>query len=187
VITGGLTNRLYKAESSNGSRSVLVRVYGENTEITVDRSTELQILGFVTKHGFGAEVRRPDSKTISLLSEQVLGLFGNGRLEQFLESRPLGIDDVRHPSAMSKIAKKISDLHSLAPNITTPQPGIMQGIRGYFAYVKDTQFTDETSKKQFEELFDLEKIKNAIRKAETQCASIASPILLCHNDLLPGK
>ncbi|KAJ2683390.1 hypothetical protein GGH99_004378 [Coemansia sp. RSA 1285] len=41
------------------------------------------------------------------------GIFGNGRLEEFLESTTLTKDDIRHPSTSKHIARRMCELHSL--------------------------------------------------------------------------
>eukprot|EP00210_Caulerpa_lentillifera_P004351 g4149.t1 len=170
VVEGGLTNFLFKAESQNGGRPVLIRVFGENTELTVDRLNEFRILEFASRNGFGA---------------QLLGFFGNGRLETFIDSRRFGVDDMCHPAAVPKIAKKMSDFHNLRPDITSPRPGILHCINDYFAKAEQIRFDDVAKQKKFEEKFDFQQIKRAIQEAERQCASMTCPIVLCHNDLVP--
>eukprot|EP00210_Caulerpa_lentillifera_P004353 g4151.t1 len=112
-------------------------------------------------------------------------IFGNGRLETFIDSRRFGVDDMCHPAAVPKIAKKMSDFHNLRPDITSPRPGILHCINDYFAKAEQIRFDDVAKQKKFEEKFDFQQIKRAIQEAENQCASMTCPIVLCHNDLVP--
>lgn len=55
VISGGITNTLYKM-SHQEHDPLLIRVYGENTEILIDRNYEIHILKQLNDYGFGAKV-----------------------------------------------------------------------------------------------------------------------------------
>ena len=58
-IGGGITNVLLKVEAPKGAGidSVIVRVFGDNTEIYIDREREIQVLLRLNEAGFGAQAR----------------------------------------------------------------------------------------------------------------------------------
>jgi hypothetical protein len=65
-IQGGITNLLWKVEC--GPRAALVRVYGENTEVMIDRQLECVLFAELSRRGFGPQLH---------------GLFANGRVEGY--------------------------------------------------------------------------------------------------------
>ncbi|KAI9502316.1 hypothetical protein GGI25_006137 [Coemansia spiralis] len=79
-------------------KKYLLRVYGTGVDEFLSRTKELYWLSQLTSLGFGP---------------QLYGIFGNGRLEEFLESTTLTKDDIRHPSTSKHIARRMCELHSL--------------------------------------------------------------------------
>lgn len=56
-VSGGITNQLLKLSPSDHQKSVLVRIFGENTDIVIDRKAEEIVSLQLYKAGFGAEVQ----------------------------------------------------------------------------------------------------------------------------------
>ncbi|KAL2822347.1 kinase-like domain-containing protein [Aspergillus cavernicola] len=113
-LSGALTNAVYKVtppqnipppRAEDGSYTLiprrpppklLLRIYGPQVDHLIDRENELQIL------------RRLGRKNIG---PKVLGTFNNGRFEEYLEARPLTAKELRDPSTMKQIAKRMRELH----------------------------------------------------------------------------
>jgi hypothetical protein len=58
-IGGGITNVLLKVEApaDSGVESAIVRVFGDNTDMYIDREREIQVLLRLNEAGFGAQAR----------------------------------------------------------------------------------------------------------------------------------
>ena len=58
-IGGGITNVLLKvaAPGHSGLDSAIVRVFGDNTDMYIDRDREIQVLLRLNEAGFGAKAR----------------------------------------------------------------------------------------------------------------------------------
>ncbi|KAJ2336311.1 hypothetical protein GGI00_000905 [Coemansia sp. RSA 2681] len=76
----------------------LLRVYGTGVDEFLSREKELYWLNQLTSLGFGP---------------RLYGIFGNGRLEEFLESTTLTKVDIRDQSTSKHIARRMCELHSL--------------------------------------------------------------------------
>ncbi|KAJ2639570.1 hypothetical protein GGF44_002662, partial [Coemansia sp. RSA 1694] len=76
----------------------LLRVYGTGVDEFLSREKELYWLSQLTSLGFGP---------------RLYGIFGNGRLEEFLESTTLTKVDIRDQSTSKHIARRMCELHSL--------------------------------------------------------------------------
>lgn len=92
----------YSIPSSSITKRVppklLLRVYGPQVENLIDRKSELNILARLSRRNIGPNL---------------LGIFANGRFEQFLDAITLTKDDVRHPDVSIQIAKRMRELHDL--------------------------------------------------------------------------
>ncbi|KAL2853394.1 kinase-like domain-containing protein [Aspergillus pseudoustus] len=113
-LSGALTNAVYRVippqnipppRAEDGSYTLvprkpppklLLRIYGPQVDHLIDREKELQIL------------RRLGRKNIG---PKVLGTFNNGRFEEYLDARPLTPKELRDPSTMKQIAKRMRELH----------------------------------------------------------------------------
>ncbi|KAK7208542.1 kinase-like domain-containing protein [Myxozyma melibiosi] len=75
---------------------LLLRVYGPNTSQIIDRATELAVLKRLAARNIGP---------------RILGIFTNGRFEQFLKATTLTKEDIRKPEVSRGIAKRMRELH----------------------------------------------------------------------------
>ncbi|CAN0312635.1 unnamed protein product, partial [Hapterophycus canaliculatus] len=73
ALTGGMTNAVFRCSKPSGdNQTVLLRVYGQGTEMFFKREDELRAFKLLAERGFGP---------------RLLSTLGNGRVEQFLEGR----------------------------------------------------------------------------------------------------
>ncbi|KAJ2714393.1 hypothetical protein H4R19_001753 [Coemansia spiralis] len=115
-LSGAMTNCVYMVAVAGrhigrGGREMpakyLLRVYGTGVDEFLSRENELYWLRQLSALGFGP---------------RLYGIFGNGRLEEFLESTTLQKEDLRHPSTSKHIARRMSELHALV-SYYRPFPG----------------------------------------------------------------
>ena len=112
-IQGGITNRLYRLEpvafvraedgGDDALRSlppgVIVRVYGDNTELLIDRQKDIENFVALSQQKFGVKL---------------LGLFKNGRIEEYFnDSITLAPSDLCKPHLTDLIAKELCKMHLL--------------------------------------------------------------------------
>lgn len=102
-ILGALTNSIYKIEYKNHSSglvlpALLLRVYGKNLDSIIDRESELKTLIKLSQKRIGP---------------RLLGIFSNGRFEQFLEGYvTLTKDQIRDEVISQMIGRRMKDLHT---------------------------------------------------------------------------
>ncbi|KAI9886028.1 MAG: hypothetical protein M1823_002195 [Watsoniomyces obsoletus] len=75
---------------------LLLRIYGPQVDYLVDREVELRILKRLARKSIGP---------------RVLGIFSNGRFEEYFHARTLAPEDIRHPDISKQIAKRMRELH----------------------------------------------------------------------------
>src|ERR1043165_5352320 len=91
-VSGALTNCVFfVTKLLQNRKKVLLRVYGNGVDQLCNRQKELDFL-----------------KELSILNigPKLLGIFANGRFEEYLESKPLTKDDLRTPSTSRHIAER---------------------------------------------------------------------------------
>ncbi|KAH8193746.1 hypothetical protein TruAng_012087 [Truncatella angustata] len=104
-LSGALTNAVYVVsppkditdKSEPGKKTpakLLLRVYGPQAEI--DRENELNVLRRLARKKIGP---------------RMLGIFENGRFEQFFDAVTLTPADIRDPETSKRIAKRMRELH----------------------------------------------------------------------------
>ncbi|KAI5968375.1 hypothetical protein CANMA_002366 [Candida margitis] len=101
-ISGALTNSIYKIDYDDDEQdihlpSLLLRVYGKNVDELIDRDNELVTLIKLSQKRIGP---------------RLLGIFTNGRFEQFLDGFvTLTKDQIRDQVISQMIGRRMKDLH----------------------------------------------------------------------------
>eukprot|EP01025_Chloroclados_australasicus_P010998 TRINITY_DN14740_c0_g1_i1.p3 TRINITY_DN14740_c0_g1~~TRINITY_DN14740_c0_g1_i1.p3 ORF type:complete len:357 (-),score=34.76 TRINITY_DN14740_c0_g1_i1:424-1494(-) len=168
-IEGGITNLLLKVQQ--GDCAVTIRIFGDNTNLFIDRERELQVLLQITGYGFGAKV---------------LATFGNGRIEEYLDAYTLTPKDVTEPLLSGRIAKKLYQYHQLKID-EVKKPMLWETIGKWLRQAEQLNFKDcEDSQRKFEQL-DFNQMRTEIQQTQELCDRCDSPVVYCHNDLLSGN
>jgi ethanolamine kinase len=185
VISGGISNALFKVavacdgkQVSNLTHAVTVRVYGEGSERFVEREREMRIMELLHEHGFGPEL---------------LGIFGNGRIESFLPMRCLSPLEMAVPSVAKHIAVTLATFHhcllsqkSRDLKATRPQTPFGR-IRKWLDVVEGFDFSDNPLKNAVYCTFDFDVLRREVDILEAAAEKFESPIVFSHNDLLSGN
>lgn len=190
VITGGITNQLYKvaftpSPAGDYRAPVLVRIFG--AEGMIDRDLENATYQALAEAGVGPGYH---------------GRFSKGRVEVFLEGMlPLTLDDMGSSVVSPKIAVEMGRLHQwqmpepLQPFYSTPS--LWSQLWSWLEQARDDVGAGKLSawgpavETRFQDvLIELvgprfERAESAIRSLEAACGS--SLVVFCNNDLLAGN
>ncbi|AET02481.2 choline/ethanolamine kinase [Medicago truncatula] len=168
-LKGAMTNEVFqiKWQTTEGemSRKVLVRIYGEGTDIFFDRENEIRTFAFISKNGQGP---------------RLLGRFAQGRLEEFIRARTLSAPDMRDPSISALIASKMKEFHDL------DMPGsknvyLWERLRDWLIEARRLLSPEEV------EMFHLNTMDKEISLLEKELSITPQRIGFCHNDLQYGN
>lgn len=111
ALAQGTTNGLFKvsrrAISPAAESAVLIKVYGEGTEVTIDRRKELNV------HKLLAEKR---------LSSSPLVRFANGHAYEFIPGIPCSEHDMARESVWRGVARELARWHATLPAIDPGNP-----------------------------------------------------------------
>ncbi|XP_024960614.1 probable ethanolamine kinase isoform X2 [Cynara cardunculus var. scolymus] len=157
-------------EENGNMVHVTVRLYGPNTEYVIDRERELQALHHLSAAGFGAKL---------------LGVFGNGMVQSFIDARTLNPSDMRKPNLAAEIAKQLNRFHQVdIPGSREPQ--LWNDILKFFESASNLTFDDDEKQEKFVKI-SFEEVRAEITKLKELTGRLDAPVVFAHNDLLSGN
>ncbi|EGG24538.1 ethanolamine kinase A [Cavenderia fasciculata] len=170
-LNGGITNILYLVEDKSiepkaKDLPVVIRLYGYKSEDIIDRKNELVVQTEADFNGLGAKF---------------YGLFDNGCIYGFIPGRPLEHPDLSEEKNQVLIASEIAEWHQ-AEMPTRKQPSVWNTIKKWAALAPQT-YPDEKRQAMYASL-RVDEMKEEYKRLEQQLATLQSPIVFCHNDLL---
>ncbi|KAK9842050.1 hypothetical protein WJX81_006195 [Elliptochloris bilobata] len=176
VIEGGITNLLWKVlpPKESGLGAVVVRVFGEETNRLINRDRELRLVLQLNEAGFGA---------------RVLGTFDNGRIEAWLEMRPLTSEQMTAPAMAQRVARRLRAFHRapVAPEPDTGrEPQLFQTITSWLDMAKALRYLDEQRQARHDAV-DFAGMAAEVREVQAAVERMAPPHAFSHNDLLSGN
>jgi ethanolamine kinase len=115
--TDGITNTLLKAVSKREGLSkerideeaVLLRAYGNGTDVIIDRQRETENHELLMKYG---------------LAPELLARFENGMLYRYISGRVTTPEDLRQPTTYRAVARRLAEWHAMVPCLPSPSHGV---------------------------------------------------------------
>lgn len=169
-----------------GLCSVLVRRYGDDSTLLVDRERESGLLQALSQQDGSFKA-----------STKVIGSFANGRVEEWLDGwDTLTVDQMRNPSVSNAIARHVARLHSVAPKgvkgISDKEAMLWRQMTTWLKTVSEVSFDDKEKSAALGQV-KLRKVhKDALQLQKnweylTTVSSEPSQLVFSHNDLQLGK
>ena len=175
-VSGGITNQLFRVQG--GEVTVLLRLFGNKTELLIDRCRELKaFLELNAAH----------------LSAPLYGCFKNGYAYGYFPGRPLTSEDLCTLSFVSGIMRTLTAFHSLVPK-TLPCPNRSQ-VFPYVEHLHEEAAKEIPRHAEIQERlphFSLDKLLSQALRAERDLqllhpGPVQDSLVFCHNDMLPGN
>ncbi|RLV91827.1 Choline kinase [Spathaspora sp. JA1] len=185
-ISGALTNSIYKVEYQDESHTLptlLLRVYGKNVDELIDRNRELETLVKLSQKRIGP---------------RLLGIFTNGRFEQFLDGfNTLNKENIRDEIISQMLGRRMKDLHfkiELDDKDLGDLPSCWILIEKWLK-IFENDYLPGYSSTDKKDIFwvDFEKFKQVIGKYKSwlfdhyESESFSSNYKFCHNDTQYGN
>ncbi|XP_054568079.1 ethanolamine kinase 2 isoform X2 [Eptesicus fuscus] len=164
-FTDGITNKLVACYVEEDMRDcVLVRVYGERTELLVDRENEVRNFQLLRAHG---------------CAPKLYCTFQNGLCYEYMRGVALGPEHIREPRLFRLIALEMAKIHTIHTNGSLPKPTLWHKMHTYFTLVKN-----EISPSLSADVPKLEVLERELAWLKEHLSQLGSPVVFCHNDLL---
>ncbi|KAF9182356.1 hypothetical protein BGZ51_002055 [Haplosporangium sp. Z 767] len=159
-------------------RKVLMRVYGIGLEALISRNDELHWLQNLSTMQIGPSL---------------LGIFKNGRFEEYIESTTLTKEDIRHPRTSRHIAHRMCELHNIVNVFPPPEkcvPQTQQNIDRWIPLALDAIekiCAKDPKKRAIMDEFDFNKLLVEIDEVHRELTAVHSPVVFAHNDTQYGN
>ncbi|KAF5894010.1 ethanolamine kinase 1, partial [Clarias magur] len=170
-FTDGITNKLigcYVGGSLQGV--VLVRIYGNKTELFVDRDNEVKSFRVLQAHR---------------CAPRLYCTFNNGLCYEFLEGVALEPEHIRNPAIFRLIARQLAKYHAIhAHNGWVPRSDLWLKMGKYFSLVPTRFDNPEKNQRLSSQVPSLACLREEMLWLQQSLSKLDSPVVLCHNDLL---
>ncbi len=122
-FTDGITNTLLKvvnkkdglSEEEIDAEAVLLRAYGQGTDLIIDRERETQNHELLSQHN---------------LAPALLARFHNGMLYRFIRGAVTSPADLRREEIWRAVARRLAEWHAVVPCIATHRKPLAEEIHG---------------------------------------------------------
>jgi len=174
-LDGGVTNMLYRVSVTERDEKnhFLIRIFGHGSEQIIDRKKEMRQWDVLHSQGF---------------CPQIYGTFTNGMIYGFISGRPLSPEDVleMHNGKYSElIAKEMARWHKDAKVPEEKTPLMWKTIDQWMEQIPSSYNNPDKDKKLKD--VDLDLLREELKELRVKLDELNSPILFCHNDLLPAN
>lgn len=160
-------------DATNRKR-MLLRVYGIGVDQLIDRENELSWIARLSQLNIGPSL---------------LGVFGNGRFEEYLPSRTLTSQDIRSADISCQIAARIRELHDIVAVYPPNEKSVIEvwnNVDKWYKLVMDI-LPDLIKKSDGWATslasFDLKRLANEIETSKKMLKRIESPVVFGQNDV----
>ncbi|KAB5541921.1 hypothetical protein PHYPO_G00085530 [Pangasianodon hypophthalmus] len=171
TFTDGITNKLIGCYVGGALQDVvLVRIYGNKTELFVDRDNEVKSFRVLQAHR---------------CAPRLYCTFNNGLCYEFLEGVALEPEHIRNPAIFRLIARQMAKYHAIhAHNGWVPRSDLWHKMGKYFSLVP-TRFEDpEKNQRLSSQVPSAACLREELLWLQQSLSKLDSPVVLCHNDLL---
>ncbi|XP_020280823.1 ethanolamine kinase 1 isoform X2 [Pseudomyrmex gracilis] len=175
LFTDGRTNKLVGTWCSGHYEDmILIRVYGNNSDLLIDRKSEINHIRTLNKAGY---------------THCIYATFNNGFAYQFLEGETLTNETVRDPEVYPLIARRMAQMHKLQlDNESAPREAFIWDKIKTFMQIMPKRFTDSLKQAKFEMLIpSYATLEKEYQTMKETLLKVNSPVVYAHNDLLLGN
>ncbi|KAG9301683.1 hypothetical protein G9A89_016754 [Geosiphon pyriformis] len=163
----GITNKLVKCTNTTFNFSILIRAFGNKSEVLIDRKQEIMNLITLSKLG---------------LSPPLYGRFNNGLVYGFIPGEVLSVPDLSDPHKSNLIAKNMAMWHDVKM-AGAGTPTLFLTLRKWLNEVPHS-YSNPKINQTFQKNFNLDVIKKEMETLQIELEKINAPVVFCHNDLL---
>ncbi|XP_032122162.1 choline/ethanolamine kinase isoform X3 [Sapajus apella] len=187
-VSGGLSNLLFRCSlpdhlPSVGEepREVLLRLYGAILQGVDSLVLESVMFAILAERSLGP---------------QLYGVFPEGRLEQYIPSRPLKTQELREPVLSAAIATKMARFHGMEMPFTKEPHWLFGTMERYLKQIQDLPPTGLPEMNLLEMYGLKDEMGNLSHSSPGPMLpypcrkfleSTPSPVVFCHNDIQEGR
>uniref|UniRef100_A0A182P7L7 ethanolamine kinase n=1 Tax=Anopheles epiroticus TaxID=199890 RepID=A0A182P7L7_9DIPT len=183
LFTDGITNKLVgcfklPSDSEPGAGTpepedvVLIRVYGNKTDLLIDRRKETENIQLLHRYGY---------------APALYATFANGLAYEYVPGVTLTPDTCTDDAVWPLVARRMAQMHKVVPDECTDRPALPAKLDQFLRLVPERfadPLKDERVWKVFPSVVQLREEFDALYR---RLLKTDSPVVFCHNDLLLGN
>jgi len=174
VFSGGISNVLV-GYYLQGDRDdcVLVRVYGHNTDLLVDRKAEIRNMRAFHAQGIGPAL---------------LATFANGIAYEYVAGEMFTYEMIVDPAVVQLVVEMFAQMHRIP--VERKEAVLFDRMRQFHHFMRDDGFAgDDVKAKRYVEwqIPSKDELFKEIEDMEAALKDVDCPVVFCHNDLLLGN
>ncbi|XP_068247364.1 ethanolamine kinase 1 isoform X1 [Palaemon carinicauda] len=171
VYTDGITNQLIGVWHEDQNDQILVRVYGNKTELFIDRNLEKKNVQILNKAG---------------CSPPLYASFTNGLSYGFTKGVTTTTATITEDPIWQAVARELAKLHKIEEG-DRENPMLFPKMKQFFDLLP-SKFEDQSKQKRIEESgYTKDKLAQEIEELESHLTSLKCPVVFSHNDILLGN
>lgn len=171
VYTDGITNRLIGVWHEDRNDQILVRVYGNKTELFIDRNVEKRNVQILNKAGCGPPL---------------YATFTNGLSYGFTKGVTTTPVTIVEEPIWQAVAKELAKLHKIEEG-DRENPVLFSKMKQFFDLLP-SNFEDQVKQKMIEESgYTKDKLAQEMKELESHLTCLQCPVVFSHNDILLGN
>ncbi|KAJ1994731.1 hypothetical protein H4R33_000154 [Dimargaris cristalligena] len=166
----GITNKLVRCTNRRNGTSVLIRAYGKNSEVLIDRNQELINIYILSQLG---------------LCPPLYGKFNNGIVYGYVPGDIVKVPQMSDPHISELVAKRIAGWHKVeipGPKTST----LFVTLRKWLEQV-EAVYSEKEPSHRFHQLFSLDKLRSELDHLQDKLECLNAPVVFSHNDLLSAN
>jgi len=172
-VSGGMTNVLYRASVPKTDTTkvnyVLIRIYGNKTDLIIDRKRELENVKRLYVAGYGPKI---------------FGTFENGYVYEYYQGRSVSGEELKTCNWNAKLAAELARWHK--HEIADKNPEVWNTIENWLSLVPES-YQNPAKDAILSRLGGLKKIRQELEEVKEMASQLKSPVVFSHNDLLGGN
>uniref|UniRef100_A0A182Q509 ethanolamine kinase n=1 Tax=Anopheles farauti TaxID=69004 RepID=A0A182Q509_9DIPT len=185
LFTDGITNKLVgcfhepkeddsKADKSEFQDVVLIRVYGNKTDLLIDRRKETENIQLLHRYGY---------------APALYATFTNGLAYEYVPGVTLTPSTVQLEAVWPLVARRMAQMHKVRPDGPADSyKSALPAKMDQFLRLVPNRFTDPRKDERVWNVFpSVAALRDEFEELYARLLQTGSPVVFCHNDLLLGN
>uniref|UniRef100_A0A1L8E3P9 ethanolamine kinase n=1 Tax=Nyssomyia neivai TaxID=330878 RepID=A0A1L8E3P9_9DIPT len=173
LFTDGITNKLVGCFYGDKKDTVLIRIYGNKTDLLIDRTVETRNIRMLHSFGF---------------APQLYATFMNGLAYEYVPGVTLTPESVVKPAVWTLVAQKMAQMHRIQCWKDIPRsPMLRKKLDKFLNLIPETFSRPEIHERVKDQFLPVSRLRREIENLCNHLEDLGSPVVFAHNDLLLGN
>ncbi|XP_052860141.1 ethanolamine kinase [Anopheles cruzii] len=172
-VSRGDTSKTFDPDTAVTEDVMLIRVYGNKTDLLIDRRKETENILLMNKYGY---------------APSIYATFDNGLAYEYVPGTTLTPTSCQEEYIWPLVARRMAQMHKVRPiPLTDERPALVAKMDQFLALIPES-FSDAAKDKLVWKVFPrVSELRAEFGDLYAKLQRLNSPVVFCHNDLLLGN